>query len=86
MRQKIDDGEPSPRSSIERRPARHRYSIRIYAATAFSSQPTWPQWQLSVIIFFVSSQCCEQYFLPTGAMQLQAMWAHLVGVFDIGPP
>jgi hypothetical protein len=63
--------------------------VRIYAAAAFSSQPAWPQWQLSVIIFFVSSQCREQYFLPTGAMQVQAICAHLMGatgVVDIVPP
>jgi hypothetical protein len=33
---------------------------------------------------FASSQWFEQNFFPAGAIQVQAMWAHLVGVFAIG--
>ena len=30
-----------------------------------------------------SSQWVEQNFLPAGAIHVQAMWAHLIGVFDM---
>jgi hypothetical protein len=75
-------GDPRLQSSRPPNAALRRRSLHNYSFTA-SSQPLWPQWQLKVVIFFASSQCWEQYFLPTGAMQVQAMWAHLTGVFDI---
>ena len=60
----------------------------VYAATAFSSHPTCPQWHAKVVRLFVSSQWVEQNFLPAGAMQLHAIWAHFTGtgVVDIVPP
>jgi hypothetical protein len=34
-------------------------------------------------MLLASSQWVEQNFLPAGAIHVQAMWAHLVGVFDM---
>jgi hypothetical protein len=50
---------------------------------AFSSHPWCPQWHDSVVIPLASSQWVEQNFFPAGAIQVQAIWAHFVGVFAI---
>jgi hypothetical protein len=34
-------------------------------------------------MLLASSQWVEQNFLPAGAIHVQAMWAHLVGVFGM---
>jgi hypothetical protein len=71
-----DGGAPHPENSrppsvSERATVNPSTAYRL--AYAFSSQPEWPQWQVNVVMPLASSQWVEQYFLPAGATQLQAI-------------
>ncbi|MEZ2345893.1 hypothetical protein [Terriglobus sp. RCC_193] len=52
---------------------------------SFPLQPAWGQWQPMVVgaVAAASSQYREQY-LPSVTVQLQGVWAHFFGSWDIG--
>ena len=49
-------------------------------------QPSWPQVQTISVLLAIPSQWALQYFSFSGAVQLQAEFAHFLGVLAIFPP
>jgi len=49
-------------------------------------QPSWPQVQTISILLAIPSQWALQYFSFSGAVQLQAEFAHFLGVLAIDSP
>jgi len=59
---------------------------RNYARMPACVHPSWPQVQTISILFAIPSQWALQYFSFVGAGQLQAEFAHFLGVLAISPP